>query len=869
MSTMGTFDAFTTARLGIYAAQLGLQVTGNNVSNINTEGYTRQRLDQVSFKAGAYDRYRSQMDNHVGSGALVMNINQIRDPYLDVRFRNTRADVGYTDRMLAGLQEVADILDEIGKGENPEDNEKGDGLLHAQIQDLAEKLRAYEAEPTKTNNDLVRTSAQILCGLFKDYSDKLERLYQDTLKDFDDQVTEINECLTNIRDLNREIRDCEIYGDNALELRDERNRQIDTLSQYLHIKVIYTEESIGSGQTVEKLSIYLDDDNPDKTIHTDESMLIDGVFGAQLYRTPVPNPNFDPDQDPAAGNEPYLDKDGNPVLELKDAAVTDNFDLSISKLLDIKDQEWKGVSTVYEKVDAATQAIIDKLSKSTTKDETDSGWTVKEPATKAVYGFNFTPSGVKWVDGNTFTIAGTNYKVGDTAAGADISVDDANDPEKLAAFICGKLAQDPEYTGKYNVRIDPANPTTILFEAQNAGAIPVSERPRLGAKAGTDPEGKLTFSTRQVITAGKDAVLTPPAEKTDPDTPEENAETITSYQQINGEWNKVSTIIRHTKVVDLDDNDLHGSLQATRELLTEKGEFTTPDEVKLDEDAAEKRGLPYYQLSLDLLARQFATQYNKINVGYMQDENGNYINERGELLELGSVPGVPISAVNGLTDAQKQALTDAGLVDKDGNPDITQWLEKTTTLADGSPNPDGAVKMGGVLFSNRNDNDDPSNITAANISVSHSWSNGSVSLVPTYKVLFLEEDGKKVPHSTQSDNAGHMLNMIEKGLVYNPRDLVADAVSTKLFEGNFNDMFSNMNTICGQDIRANDIALNNSYTQLVEIDTQRDGVSGVDLNDEAMNMMQFQKALNAAMRMMTVIDEALDRLINNTGVAGR
>ena len=105
--------------------QSSLNVTGNNIANINTKGYTRQRIDQVSFKAGAYDRYRSQLDNHVGSGALVMNINQIRDPYLDVRYRNTNADVGYSDRMLAGLQEIADILDEIGLGENPSDNERG------------------------------------------------------------------------------------------------------------------------------------------------------------------------------------------------------------------------------------------------------------------------------------------------------------------------------------------------------------------------------------------------------------------------------------------------------------------------------------------------------------------------------------------------------------------------------------------------------------------------------------------------------------------------------------------------------------------------------------------------------------------------
>ena len=79
MGMIGTFDAFTTARLGIYAAQHGLRVTGNNISNINTAGYTRQRIDQVSFKSGASDMYRSVYDNHVGNGALVTGINQVRD----------------------------------------------------------------------------------------------------------------------------------------------------------------------------------------------------------------------------------------------------------------------------------------------------------------------------------------------------------------------------------------------------------------------------------------------------------------------------------------------------------------------------------------------------------------------------------------------------------------------------------------------------------------------------------------------------------------------------------------------------------------------------------------------------------------------
>ena len=58
----------------------------------------RQRIDQVSLKTGASDMYRSVYDNHVGNGALVTGINQIRDPYLDIRYRNETPSWGPTTR---------------------------------------------------------------------------------------------------------------------------------------------------------------------------------------------------------------------------------------------------------------------------------------------------------------------------------------------------------------------------------------------------------------------------------------------------------------------------------------------------------------------------------------------------------------------------------------------------------------------------------------------------------------------------------------------------------------------------------------------------------------------------------------------------
>ncbi|MEG2222807.1 MAG: flagellar hook-associated protein FlgK, partial [Oscillospiraceae bacterium] len=125
MQSVSTFGAFTTARLGMYAAQKGLDITGHNITNINTIGYTRQSLSQISLRTGGNDRYQSMFDAPVGSGVLCTGVTQLRDPYLDIRFRNEQASVGAMDSKLAGLESLSQILDEVGKGD-------GSGVIEKQ-----------------------------------------------------------------------------------------------------------------------------------------------------------------------------------------------------------------------------------------------------------------------------------------------------------------------------------------------------------------------------------------------------------------------------------------------------------------------------------------------------------------------------------------------------------------------------------------------------------------------------------------------------------------------------------------------------------------------------------------------------------------
>lgn len=619
MSSITTFGAFTTARLGIYAAQKGLDVTGQNISNINTEGYTRQTLDQISLRTGGADRYTSAYDFSIGSGVLTTGVSQIRDPYLDIRYRTETSSVGAMDTKLAGLEELSGVLDEVAEGDD--DN----GVLEAQFNDLVSQLETMGTDhATEEEYDtLVRSSADSLVKLFNNYADSLSSIQENQAESLNQDMGDVNDILNSIQTLNDNILKSEIHGDSALEMKDQRNLLIDQLAQYTQIDVTYESVSIGAGSSVDKLVIKTAGDSP-KT-------LVDGGYVAQfsIQNDPKANPAYDA-SDPTS--LPYLESDGTPTDDatLAEQIPSENYDLQLSAL--------------------------------------------------------------------------TNAK---------------------GAVLSGSTA------------------------------------------------------------------------------------------------------------VVLSDTELKGSLQASRELLTEAGEFSTAAAVAGDPDATTKRGIPYYQKALDGLAQKFASVLNEANTGYLKDTSGNYVESDGTVL----ISAADI-ADSGLTAAQQSAL------DSDG------------------------VKLGGPLFSNSSSGDDTTGITAANISISNAWSTGSVRIQNS---MVQSTSSPGAVNSSDTSNILHIIALMDGSQAYLPGDVEPDAAdgSQKYFEGSFQQMFTNIQATLAQDVKSTTTLLDNYSSAATELNTNRDSTSGVDLNDEAMSLMQYQKSYSAACRLMTTVDEALDKLINGTGTVGR
>lgn len=294
MAVIGTFGSFTAARLGIYASQASLNVTGNNIANTNTKRYTRQRADLVSLYSGGNIRYANKYNTNIGYGVLVDSVSQLRDPFLDILYRDEQSSLGSYEARLEGLDQLSNILDEVGDGEDDF------GVIEAQFSDLLQQLHILSRNAKDDTSDTnVRTSAESLVQLFRDYSDALVTAKDNITDKLKDKVESVNSILTQIRDLNVDIRDAGIFGDKALELRDERNRLIDELSTYVKVDVRYDMEKIDEFSSVERINISIaDTGNP-------PIKLIQGIYGTQLTmpeKSPMRNPEY-----PDAGAK-YIDK---------------------------------------------------------------------------------------------------------------------------------------------------------------------------------------------------------------------------------------------------------------------------------------------------------------------------------------------------------------------------------------------------------------------------------------------------------------------------------------------------------------------------------------------------------------------------------
>jgi flagellar hook-associated protein 1 FlgK len=220
---MSLFGTIQNAGNSLIAAQLGLQVTGNNIANANTPGYIRQR---VILTPAPLQHYGGLL---MGTGVKVEAVKQEIDKFLEERLRYANSDLASAETQEGAYLQLETILGELSEID-----------LSTSLTKFFASINEVLNQPESASiRNLAVLQGQQLAGDIHRLDQQSRELHNDINLQIDEQVDEVNKLLAEIADLNKQIVIAE-GGDaspsDAVGLRDRRNQALGELSQIMDIR---------------------------------------------------------------------------------------------------------------------------------------------------------------------------------------------------------------------------------------------------------------------------------------------------------------------------------------------------------------------------------------------------------------------------------------------------------------------------------------------------------------------------------------------------------------------------------------------------------------------------------------------------------
>ena len=222
------FGSFYVGNSGLVNAQNAINVTANNLANVDTPGYVREqvRFSDKSYITRVNPTLRTNMQQN-GLGVSVSDVAHARDIFLDKAYRRENGRSEFYSSMYNAVAYVEDILQEI-------DGEE----FKQSVADLWQAFQEFGKDPSNSTNQslILQKSELFLSRTTSVYSD-LQKYQENINEEISDKIDRINEIGKRVNELNYEIMKVESNGlETAMTLRDERDYLIDELSGYLNIE---------------------------------------------------------------------------------------------------------------------------------------------------------------------------------------------------------------------------------------------------------------------------------------------------------------------------------------------------------------------------------------------------------------------------------------------------------------------------------------------------------------------------------------------------------------------------------------------------------------------------------------------------------
>ncbi|MDW0112595.1 flagellar hook-associated protein FlgK [Sporosarcina saromensis] len=225
-----TFMGLETSKRGMFTQQSALYTTGHNISNANTLGYSRQRVNmQATAGYPGAGLNAPTMPGFLGTGVEAGSIQRIRDGFVDQQFRGESNKLGYWESRTNAISQMEDVL--------AEPSAYG---LQQSLSDFWQSLQTLAANPENGGARAVAVERGVAVADSFNYIHKsLSEIQTNLGKEIGVTTKNVNSILKQIGELNKQIAQVEPNGYMPNDLYDARDNLLDELAGIMPIEVDY------------------------------------------------------------------------------------------------------------------------------------------------------------------------------------------------------------------------------------------------------------------------------------------------------------------------------------------------------------------------------------------------------------------------------------------------------------------------------------------------------------------------------------------------------------------------------------------------------------------------------------------------------
>lgn len=271
---LSTFFGLELSRRALEAQQTALDITGHNIANANTQGYTRQIAGLKQTFPGEIPGLGHSLS--IGTGVTLDYIQRARDSFVDRQLRWETSKQQYWGARQDSLQKIEGLM-----------NEPSENSLHDDMDKFWNAWSDLSKNPENMGaRSVVRERALALTDSFHNIAQQITGMKKDLDANVRVQIHQVNVYAQQIQDLNAQIKRAQVAGDNPNDLLDKRDALIDELSQIVSVRVSEDKDPNFADRDVTKYTVIIGNDEVQPP-----QVLVDDTTVHLLNEPPPPSGN--------------------------------------------------------------------------------------------------------------------------------------------------------------------------------------------------------------------------------------------------------------------------------------------------------------------------------------------------------------------------------------------------------------------------------------------------------------------------------------------------------------------------------------------------------------------------------------------------